>query len=154
MHVLTFTRAKWLIGLAVASLAFSAHAQSAGDSADELLQDADKVFKQLAAGQFNDLWLDSADFIKTRFKQEQFASDLRGAWQTVAMVRHRDWERISRDRYTNATTVPDGLYASVDYVTTLTTGATVYEKVSFRLEGDGHWHLTGYAPRRIRDIAK
>lgn len=147
------TRAKWLIGCAVASIAIGAHAQSSGDSADELLQDSNKVFRQLEAGQFNDIWLDSADFIKTRFKQDQFVADIRRAWQTVALVRHREWEQISRNRYKNAT-VPDGLYANVDYVTTLTTGTTVYEKVSFRLEDDGHWHLTGYAPRMTRDVAK
>ncbi|WGY71062.1 DUF4019 domain-containing protein [Burkholderia cepacia] len=147
------TRAKWLIGCAAASIAIGAHAQSSGGSADELLQDADTVFRQLEAGQFNEIWLGSADFIKTRFKQDHFVSDIRRAWQTVALVRHREWEQITRDRYTNAT-VPDGLYANVDYVTTLTTGSTVYEKVSFRLEGDGHWHLTGYAPRMTRDITK
>ncbi|VWD33021.1 DUF4019 domain-containing protein [Burkholderia lata] len=147
------TRAKWLIGCAVASIAIGAHAQSSGESADELLQDSNKVFRQLEAGQFNDIWLDSADFIKTRFKQDQFVADIRRAWQTVALVRHREWEQISRNRYKNAT-VPDGLYANVDYVTTLTTGTTVYEKVSFRLEDDGHWHLTGYAPRMTRDVAK
>ncbi|MBY4725403.1 MULTISPECIES: DUF4019 domain-containing protein [Burkholderia] len=147
------TRAKWLIGCAVASIAIGAHAQSTGESADELLQAANKVFRQLEAGQFNDIWLDSADFIKTRFKQDQFVTDIRRAWQTVALVRHREWEQISRNRYTNAT-VPDGLYANVDYVTTLTTGTTVYEKVSFHLDNDGHWHLTGYAPRMTRDVAK
>lgn len=147
------TRAKWLIGCAVASIAIGAHAQSTGESADELLQAANKVFRQLEAGQFNDIWLDSADFIKTRFKQDQFVTDIRRAWQTVALVRHREWEQISHNRYTNAT-VPDGLYANVDYVTTLTTGTTVYEKVSFHLDNDGHWHLTGYAPRMTRDVAK
>ncbi|WP_175824105.1 DUF4019 domain-containing protein [Burkholderia sp. BCC0419] len=149
----TLIRAKWLIGCVVTSIAIGAHAQSSGGSADELLQDADTVFRQLEAGQFNDIWLGSADFIKARFKQDHFVSDIRRAWQTVAFVRHREWEQISRNRYTNAT-VPDGLYANVDYVTTLTTGSTVYEKVSFHLENDGHWHLTGYAPRATRDTAK
>ena len=42
--------------------------------------------------------------------------------------------------------MPEGLYANIDYVTTLTSRATVYEKASFSLEGDGRRHLTGYVP--------
>ncbi|VWD58085.1 membrane protein [Burkholderia lata] len=46
------TRAKWLVGCAVASIAIGAHAQSSGESADALLRDSDAVFKQLDAGQY------------------------------------------------------------------------------------------------------
>lgn len=37
--------------------------------------------------------------------------------------------------------------ANVNYSTQLTSGATVFEKVSFRLEPNG-WRLTGYQPRQ------
>ena len=69
------------------------------------------------------------------------------ARQSVGAVRHRGWAQITRIRYTNASTPPDGLYANVDYATTLTSGATMFEKLSFRREDDGHWRLTGYVPR-------
>ncbi len=145
------TRAKWLIACAAASLAFAAHAQSGGDSADELLQDADTVFKRLDNGQFDDLWVDSASFVKTRIRQDQFATDMRRARQTVGLVRHRGWAQITRIRYAGVPSTPDGLYANVDYATTLTTGTTMYEKLSFRLEDDGHWRLTGYVPRQAQN---
>lgn len=56
----SLTRAKWLIGCAVASIALGAHAQSAGESADALLRDSDAVFKQLDAGQYGAVWADAA----------------------------------------------------------------------------------------------
>lgn len=146
------SRAKWLIGCAVASLAIGAHAQAGGESADALLRDADAVFKQLDAGQYGAVWTDSAAFVKARIKQDQFAADMQRARQSVGTVRHRGWAQVTRIRYTNAPAMPDGLYANVDYATTLTTGATVYEKLSFRLDDDGRWHLTGYVPRQGQDF--
>ncbi|KFL54272.1 membrane protein [Burkholderia pyrrocinia] len=143
-----FTRAKWMIGCAVASIAIGAHAQSAGESADSLLRDSDAVFKQLDAGQYGAVWSDAAAFVKARIKQDQFAADMQQARQSVGAVSHRGWAQITRIRYTNASTTPDGLYANVDYATTLTNGATVFEKLSFRLDDDGRWHLTGYVPRQ------
>ncbi|KFG94306.1 membrane protein [Burkholderia paludis] len=147
----TFNRARWLIGCAVASIAIGAHAQSDGESADALLRDSDAVFKQLDAGQYNAVWLDAAAFVKARIKQDQFASDMQRARQTVGTVRHRGWAQITRIRYTNASATPDGLYANVDYATTLTTGSIMFEKLSFRLEDDGHWRLTGYVPRQSQN---
>ncbi|WP_175750136.1 DUF4019 domain-containing protein [Burkholderia pyrrocinia] len=143
-----FTRAKWMIGCAVASIAIGAHAQSAGESADSLLRDSDAVFKQLDAGQYGAVWSDAAAFVKARIKQDQFAADMQQARQSVGAVSHRGWAQITRIRYTNASTTPDGLYANVDYATTLTNGATVFEKLSFRLDDDGRGHLTGYVPRQ------
>ncbi|AKM03123.1 DUF4019 domain-containing protein [Burkholderia pyrrocinia] len=145
---LTFARAKWLIGCAVASIAIGAHAQSAGESADTLLRDSDAVFKQLDAGQYRAVWSDAAAFVKARIKQDQFAADMQRARQSVGAVSHRGWAQVTRIRYTNASATPDGLYANVDYATTLTSGATVFEKLSFRLDDDGRWHLTGYVPRQ------
>ncbi|WP_114815363.1 DUF4019 domain-containing protein [Paraburkholderia kururiensis] len=147
------SRAKWLIGCAAASIAISAHAQSGGESADVLLRDADAVFKQLDAGQYGAVWANSAAFVKARIKQDQFTADMQRSRQSVGTVRYRGWAQITRIRYTNAVGMPDGLYANLDYATTLATGATVYEKLSFRLEDDGLWHLTGYVPRQSQNYA-
>ena len=145
------SRATWLIGCALASIAIGAHAQSGGESADVLLRDADVVFKQLDAGQYGAVWADSAAFVKARIKQDPFAADMQHARQSIGPVSHRGWAQITRIRYTNSSSMPDGLYANLDYATTLTSGATVYEKLSFRLDDDGRWRLTGYVPRRAQN---
>ncbi|WP_322028070.1 DUF4019 domain-containing protein [Burkholderia sp. BCC1977] len=149
----TLTRAKCLIGCAAASIAIGAYAQSAGESADALLRDSDAVFKLLDAGQYGAVWADAAAFVKVRIKQDQFAADMQHARQSVAAVNHRGWAQITRIQYKNGSTMPDGLYANVDYATTLPSGTTVYEKLSFRLDDDGRWHLTGYVPRQSQNLA-
>ncbi|KVK89325.1 hypothetical protein WS90_36260 [Burkholderia cepacia] len=141
----TFTRAKWLIGCAAASIAIGAHAQSTGPSADTLLSDSAAVLKQLDAGQFAAVWTDAAPFVKARIKQDQFVADTQRARQTVGSVSRRDWMQITRIHSVNAPSTPDGFYANVAYTTTLTSGETMFEKLSFRLD-DGQWHLTGYVP--------
>jgi len=145
------SRATRLIGCALASIAIGAHAQSGGESADALLRDADVVFKQLDTGQYGAVWADSAAFVKARIKQDQFAADMQHARQSVGPVSHRGWAQITRIRYTNSSSMPDGLYANLDYATTLTSGAIAYEKLSFRLDDDGRWHLTGYVPRQAQN---
>ncbi|MBN3506664.1 DUF4019 domain-containing protein [Burkholderia cenocepacia] len=150
----TLTRAKWLIGCAAASIAIGAHAQAAGESADTLLRDSDAVFKQLDAGQYGAVWSDAAPFVKARFKQDQFAAQMQQARQSVGAVSHRGWAQVTRIRYERTTGMPDGLYANVDYATTLASGATMFEKLSFRLETDGRWHLTGYVPRQTQNAAQ
>ncbi|KML18384.1 MULTISPECIES: DUF4019 domain-containing protein [Burkholderia] len=140
------TSAKWLIGCAVASIAIGAHAQSAAESADTLLRDSDAVFKQLDAGQYGVVWTNAAGFVKARIKQDQFVAEMQHARQSVSTVGHRGWAQMTRVVYKSVPEVPDGLYANVDYTTTLETGTTLYERLSFRLENDS-WHLTGYVPR-------
>ncbi|MGS0897379.1 DUF4019 domain-containing protein [Burkholderia stagnalis] len=147
-------RTKWLIGCAVASIAIGAHAQAAGESADTLLRDSDAVFKQLDAGQYGAVWNNAAAFVKARIKQDQFAADMQHARQSVGTVDHRGWAQITRIRYARMAEMPDGLYANVDYATTLTSGAVVFEKLSFRLDDDSRWHLTGYVPRQSQGAAQ
>ncbi|WP_321903363.1 DUF4019 domain-containing protein [Burkholderia cenocepacia] len=148
------TRAKWLLGCAAASIAIGAHAQASGESADTLLRDSDAVFKQLDAGQYGAVWTDAAPFVKARFKQDQFAAQMQQARQSVGTVSHRGWAQVTRIRYERTAGMPDGLYANVDYATTLASGATMFEKLSFRLETDGRWHLTGYVPRQTQNAAQ
>ncbi|MBO7752774.1 DUF4019 domain-containing protein [Burkholderia pseudomallei] len=143
--------AKCLIAAAAATFSLSSHAQAVGDSADELLREANMVFRQLDAEQFADVWANAADFVKARVKQEQFVADMRRARQSVGVVRNRGWAQVTRIQYNKVENMPNGLYANVDYATTLTGGTKVYEKLSFRLDDDGHWHLTGYVPRQSQN---
>lgn len=145
-------RHRWLVAMFAASAALSAHAQSAGESADELLNDANTVMRQLDAGEFTDVWANAAPFVKARIMQDQFVADTRRARQTLGPVRAREWASVTRIRYHDMPGVPDGLYANVDVATTLATGSPIYEKLSFRFGDDGHWYLTGYVPRQIESV--
>lgn len=123
-----------------------------GNSADELLHDADTALQQIDAGQYGALWDNAAPFIKAKFNRQQFTAQTQQAHQTVGAVYSRGWSSVVRLQYANDRDVPDGLYANVDYTSHLAGGQTVFELVSFRLEPDGQWHLTGYNVRGTPQI--
>jgi hypothetical protein len=124
-----------------------------GTSADELLNDAGQVLQQLDTDRFAALWQDAAPFVKASVSADKFASQMQQARQSVGSVSRRGWASVTRIQYNGAKGVPDGLYANVDYATTVTSGRTLFELVSFRLGEDGHWHLTGYSARSTQDAA-
>lgn len=145
-------RLKWLIVMFTALSSLSANAQSTGESADELLNDANTVLRQIDTNQFAEVWTNAAPFVKARIMQEQFVTDMRQARQMLGPVRNRAWASVTRLRYNNVPGVPDGLYANVDVATTLASGSDFHEKLSFHFDDDGHWHLTGYVPQQTESI--
>lgn len=141
----------------IATAATLAHAQAApglslgpvnaGTSADELLRAADYAIQQIDAGHYETVYADAAPFVKARYDAQRFANDTRLSRQAVGAIKSRGWAAVTRIVYKGAKDIPDGLYANVDYATTQSSDKVVFEKLSFRLETDGRWHLTGYVPR-------
>ncbi|KWA08237.1 hypothetical protein WT37_26560 [Burkholderia territorii] len=130
-----------------------AHAES-GTSADELLDQASSVLQRIDADQEQSVWTSTAAFVRSRVSQEQFTVAMKLARRGFGAVAHRGWASVSRIRYAGASGIPDGLYANVDMATTLSDGGMVFELLSFRLEDDGHWHLTGYQSRQSQTGAE
>ncbi|WP_230955294.1 DUF4019 domain-containing protein [Burkholderia vietnamiensis] len=118
-----------------------------GTSADELVRDADLVVKQLDAGQYEMIWRQVAPFVRLRTSQSEFVAPIKQVRQAMGPITQRGWASVTRIVLQGSKDVPSGMYANVDYVTTLASGKVVFEQVSFRLEGDTQWHLTGYASR-------
>lgn len=124
-----------------------------GSSADELLSDADRVFQQFDTNRYADAWQDAAPFVKAKIPQDQFVRTMSQARETLGAITRRGWSSIARIQYIGASGFPDGLYANVDYASTLASGRTVFELLSFQLGTDGQWHLTGYVPRQTQGMA-
>jgi hypothetical protein len=122
-----------------------------GTSADELLGDATSVLQQVDSEQYAEVWQSLAPFVQARASQAQFVDSIRQSRQALGAVSKRGWASVTRIRYTHVTGVPDGLYANVDFATTLASGKSMFEKVSFQLQTDGQWRLTGYSPRQSQD---
>lgn len=123
-----------------------------GSSADELLDSAMTVLKQIDSGRYAEVWNSAAPFVKTKIPENEFETTTRQARGSLGAIDHRGWSSVTRIQYANAEQVPDGLYANVDFSTTLVNGRIVYELLSFKLESDGRWHLTGYVPRQSQNM--
>jgi Protein of unknown function (DUF4019) len=122
-----------------------------GSSADELLGDADRVVQQIDSNQYVDVWQNAAPFVKAKMPQDQFVNATRQSRQSLGAIIRRGWGSVTRIQYTGQAGIPDGLYANVDYATVLANGRQVFELLSFQLEEDGTWRLTGYVPRQARE---
>jgi uncharacterized protein DUF4019 len=124
-----------------------------GTSADELLGDATQVLQQIDADHYDAVWQNAAPFIHEKMSQDQFVDHIRVGRHSFGAVSNRGWASVTRIRYTKVSGIPDGLYANVDFSTTLTDGRTLFEMLSFQLESDGQWRLTGYVPRQSQNVA-
>lgn len=122
-----------------------------GTSADELLGDADRVIQQIDSNRYLDVWQHAAPFVKAKIPQDQFISATRQSRQALGVVTRRGWISVTRIQFAAQTGIPDGLYANVDYATTLANGRTGSELLSFQLGEDGTWRLTGYIPRQASE---
>ncbi|MFC7633611.1 DUF4019 domain-containing protein [Paraburkholderia humisilvae] len=129
-----------------ASVALAQKVQQPGTSAEELISDADTVIKEIDAGNYAEVWKGMAPFVRAQETQSDFVSRVRQARQTMGPVAQRGWTGVNRVVIRNTQGVPDGLYANVDYVTSLASGRVVPEHLSFHLE-NGRWYLTGYVPQ-------
>lgn len=145
-------RYKLVIEAAIVLLASSTAlaAPAPGSRADELLDDADAVLQRIDAGPIDPLWDDAAPFVKAKIGKQTFIAQLKQMRQSFGPVTARGWASIVRLQYSSDRAVPDGLYANVDYASHTAGGQTVFERVSFRLEPDHRWHLTGYNARRTQ----
>ncbi|MDB5783716.1 DUF4019 domain-containing protein [Caballeronia mineralivorans] len=141
------------VTLVSAAMLGAAHAiAQPGDSADELVRDANNTLQLIDDAHFDIVWDGAAPFVKAKIEKGRFVTDTQRARQLLGTVTKRGWTSVTRVQYTGDQNVPNGMYANVDFFTTLASGRTVFERLSFRLEIDGHWHLTGYVPRQSQDV--
>src|ERR1700744_2995183 len=127
-------------------------ASAPGPSADELLDSATIVLKQIDSGHYTAVWDSAAPFVKAKIPEGELVTTTRQARGSLGAIDHRGWGSVTRIQYANAAHIPDALYANVDFSTTLVSGRVVYELLSFKLETDGRWHLTGYVPRQAQNL--
>ena len=147
-HVIAILK---LAAVCVLATSTSLAVAAAGTSADELLSDADHVLQQFDSNHYAEVWQNAAPFVKAKIPQDKFVGSTSQARGALGAVTRRGWAQVTRIQYTGANGIPDGLYANVDYATTLASGRTVFELVSFQLGSDGQWRLTGYVPRQTQD---
>ncbi|AMP00074.1 hypothetical protein CAter282_2216 [Collimonas arenae] len=131
----------------LAGISTTAMAQE-GSSADALIQNGIAVLQQIDRDGSGDVWEGAAAFVKAKLPKDAFVKNIRQARSTIGVVAQRRWASVVRIRYnTQAGDTPPGLYANIDYATDLRDGTTVFELISFQLDPNGVWRVTGYIPR-------
>lgn len=131
----------------LASMSNGAIAQES-TSADALIQKGLVVLQQIDGNATGDVWENAASFVKMRIPKETFVKNMNQARSAIGAVSGRRWASVVRIRYdADIQNTPAGLYANIDYATDLKDGHTVFELISFQLDPNGVWRMTGYVPR-------
>ncbi|ACB69039.1 conserved hypothetical protein (plasmid) [Burkholderia ambifaria MC40-6] len=149
--ILTFLKNFAILSIAATSVSL-AYAD-VGGSPNDLLQTSNAVLTKLDNGQFADVWGGMAGFAKKTIAPDQFNAQIAQVRRSLGQATKRDWKMILRIAVDGSQNIPSGLYANVFYVTTLATGQPIEERLSFRLDEDGRWRLTGYIPAAINESA-
>ncbi|WP_395825486.1 DUF4019 domain-containing protein [Collimonas sp.] len=113
-----------------------------------MIQNGIAVLQQIDRDGSGDVWEGVASFVKAKLPKDTFVKSIRQARSTIGTAAQRRSASVVRVRYNTQTgDTPPGLYANIDYATDLRDGTTVFELVSFQLDPNGIWRVTGYIPR-------
>lgn len=109
-----------------------------------LLDAAIRVAKSVDAGQVPQLWNDASSVAKRAAAKDAFVAGIAELRKPLGAPVGRDWLAVRRTVSDGKTAVPAGLYGSVELAATFAGNRTVRELVTFRLDEDGVWRLSGY----------
>ena len=121
------------------------HAGQLARADAEMTQAAQKTAHMIAAGQAGLLWDGASAVAKKAVPREDFIRQLVSEYARLGAVQSRGAATVSRVKYQAGASVPEGVYSNVS--TTLRVAnmtQPVRELVSFRLDEDQVWRLSGY----------
>ena len=107
-----------------------------------------QVLQQIDGGQVGWVWDNASPVLKTQVSKEQFGGKSLERRRGFTAIGDRVWVTVSRNRFAQAAppAPPAGFYANVVFVTPGAAGDSLSELVSFRLEPDNKWRITGDVP--------
>jgi len=112
----------------------------------EMTQAASKVVQMVDANQLAQLWEGASVVAKRAVPREAFVAQISAARKRLGAVNGRGPATVTRVRYNPGAAVPEGLYVNVSFPTRFANAPQpVRELVSFRLDEDKVWRLSGYS---------
>jgi hypothetical protein len=126
-------------------------AATAGQQAALQRQDAEmtraalKAAQMIDGGQVAALWDGASPVVRKAVTREAFLAAVQQARAQVGALVGRGQASVSRTRFGPGAQVPEGLYVNVSFATRFANAPRpVRELVSFRLDEDKVWRLSGY----------
>jgi len=112
----------------------------------EMTQAALKVVQMVDANQLAQLWEGASVVAKRAVPRETFVAQITAARKRLGAVNGRGQATVTRVRHNAGASVPEGLYVNVSFPTRFANAPQpVRELVSFRLDEDKIWRLSGYS---------
>lgn len=112
----------------------------------EMTQAALKVVQMVDANQLAQLWEGASVVAKRAVPRETFVAQITASRKRLGAVSGRGQGTVTRVRHNPGGSVPEGLYVNVSFPTRFANAPQpVRELVSFRLDEDKIWRLSGYS---------
>jgi len=130
-------------------LAQSAPASAQQLSGDVFIRNAIATVQALDAGGAGQVYDTGSAALKASVTREQFTQAVASTLARTGGVVAREWSRVERVRVAppaegaNASAVPGGNYITVYLLARTASGTAHMEQVSFRLDEDNQWRLSG-----------
>ena len=135
---------KLFCACAAALLVHTAQAQSSVQGADAMIQASTAVAQMIDQGKPAEVWNGATQMAKNTVTRDVFVTKVNEARKPLGAVSSRTWTAVRRQVEPTGTQIPAGHSMSVEYDTVFSTGKSVRELVTFRLDEDTVWRFMGY----------
>ena len=110
-----------------------------------LVQYADRIIAMIDNGQAGQVWDQASDVGKKAISRDQFVKATEADRSRLGAVKSRKVAAVTRTISRGSGKLPSGEYVNVNYATQFGNEAKpTRELVSFHLDGDRKWRLSGY----------
>lgn len=110
-----------------------------------LVKYAESIVAMIDNGQSGQVWDQASDVAKKTVSREQFVKAIEGDHARLGKMTSRKVAGVTRALSNGREKLPEGLYVNVNFATQFSKDAKpVLEKVSFHLDNDKKWRLSGY----------
>lgn len=116
----------------------------------QMAEAAARVAGLIDTGRAGEVWDGSAEVMRKATPRPEFIQGVDGDRQRLGALVQRAQPSVTRVQYAAGGAVPQGLYLNVSFATRFADSAQpVRELVSFRLDDDRVWRVSGYSVRPV-----
>jgi len=133
---------RWMGALALAAGSTLAVAQDADPTT--VVNAGLQVAQLIDAGHADQVWDGASAVAKKLVARPEFVQSVGASRQPLGAVQSRSWITVARHDSSGSPQLPAGSYVNVEYQTSFAGGRTATELISFRLDDDKTWRVTGY----------
>ncbi|NYZ62744.1 DUF4019 domain-containing protein [Luteimonas deserti] len=109
---------------------------------------AQQVLQMIDANRAAEVWDGASQTMKAAVGRDEFVSQLQADRTRLGAPSRRDAPVVSRSQFREGDAVPAGIYVNVAFPTTFALQPEpIRELVSFRLDEDRTWRVSGYSVR-------
>lgn len=120
-----------------------------------LVQYADRIVAMIDNGQAAQVWDQASDVAKKSVSRDQFVSTVQADRARLGTMKSRKVAIVTHTLSKGDAKLPAGQYVNINYATQFSSEAKpTRELVSFHLDGDRKWRLSGYTVHQPETAAR